>query len=52
MNGVQLQGLDMAQAASLMKGLGIKRKARERITQNLLVMENAALAAIYGNGES
>lgn len=52
MNGNGLQGLDAAQIESTLRLMGLKRKERERVYQGLLVMEDAALAAIYGNGET
>lgn len=48
LNGTRRQGLDMTQAESIMRLRRIKRKERTRILEGLLVMEPAALAAIYG----
>lgn len=39
----------MTQAESIMRVRGIKRKERERILDGLLVMEAAALLAMYGD---
>lgn len=47
MNGTHRQGLDMTQAESVMRLMGIKRKQRGRVFDGLRVMESAALAAIY-----
>lgn len=49
---VNRQGLDAAQIESTLRLMGMKRKERERVYQGLLVMEDAALAAIYGNGDT
>lgn len=38
----------MTQAEAVMRLSGIKRKERARIAEGLLLMEPAALAAIYG----
>ena len=51
-DGERLQGLDAAQIESVLRLQGIKSGERERIFDGLRVMEKAALAALYGNGES
>lgn len=38
----------MTQAESIMRLRGIKRKERARIADGLLIMEDAAIAALYG----
>lgn len=50
--GERLQGLDASQIEAVLRLQGIKGKERERIFDGLRVIEKAALAALYGNGES
>jgi hypothetical protein len=52
MNGDRLQGLDAAQMESTLHLMGVKPKKRRRVFAELLEMEEAALAAIYGNGDT
>lgn len=49
--GERRLGLDMRQAESVMNLSGISGKQRRRIYRGLRVMEEAALAAMYGGGQ-
>lgn len=52
LNGDRLQGLDAAQIESTLRLMGVKPKKRRRVFTELREMEDAALAAIYGNGDT
>jgi hypothetical protein len=51
MNGERLQGLDMAQAESVLRLMGMRRKERQRVFKGLRIMEAAALMQIYGTAD-
>jgi hypothetical protein len=48
----RLEGLDAVQVESTLRLMGMKRKERSRVFAGLRAMEKAALAALYGNGET
>lgn len=48
LNGDRLQGLDMTQVESTIKLMGIKKKARPQMLDDLQVLEAAALGELYG----
>lgn len=52
LDGERLQGLDASQVESVLGLMGFKGKKRRRVINGLWAMEEAALSALYGNGES
>lgn len=46
LSGERRQGLDMTQAESVMRLMGMRRRERERVFVGLCVMEDAALETI------
>lgn len=52
LQGDKPQGLDATQVESTLRLMGMKRGKRSRVFAGLRTMEQAALAALYGNGDT